>query len=375
MHETGTILQLYCLTPNHHPRMSLTLKVTHKGISRVIQFNKGTSEELSFSALQLSITAVFADLKNKSFYLTRQDEDGDLVAVSSDAELTETVRMFQASTKPTKGSCPRFTVKLEPDPAVAASAPPAAAPTTSAARTKAPAADEKAYVVPSAPPAPSTTEEGSGEINWALPKYEKYRKMLTLFSEKPVRDKMKGDKEGFTLEQLDSFFAQYGKPGGQSNPPVQAPAPAPYNPYADPNYKIPSVFRVVEPPINWNAAKYSKYRKLKGVLFEGGIRKRLYDDGFTNDEIEAYFQPWPGKADETTIVGALLKIAIGGVQAAPLAVSNEQHRHDAPKHHPAPPVYAEMQAVDGQWVPLHQGQVHFQHSHVQYWYFICCSSD
>lgn len=90
--------------------------VTHEGMSRIIRLVKGASGDFSFFArLQSSITAVFPDLKTRSFYLTCQDEDGDVVAVSSDAELTVTVQMFQASTKSTKGYCPRFTVKVDAD--------------------------------------------------------------------------------------------------------------------------------------------------------------------------------------------------------------------------------------------------------------------
>ncbi len=348
--------------------MSVTLKVAHKNMGRMIKCDKGSSTELPYLKLQEDIVAVFPDLQSKSFHLTRVDEDGDQVTVSSDFELTETVRIFQESTKPTKGSCPRFTVQIIADPSTS---------TQSQSGEKA-AADSV-----------SSTDDPDRVIDWSLPKYDQYRKLVPAFQmEKTLRDKMARDKEGFTPAQLDAFFEQFGKaaiasakaatttPAARQTPSTAAAASAaaqrqqaaaiiaaqsaaqpaasgaPYNPYADPNYKIPAAFNCVSSPINWNAAKYSKYRKLKSVLYEGGIRKRLKDDGFTNDEIEAYFQPWPGTADETTIWGALYKVAVGGVEAAPLAVDNTQYRHDAPKHHPPPPTYAVAEAVNGEWRPV-----------------------
>ena len=113
------------------------------------------------------------------------------------------------------------------------------------------------------------------------PRYEKFEKMKKMLPEGAVRQKMQ--LEGFTPEEIDNFMA--GKVpmigGGAGGPAAPAVAAAPPDP------------------------RFEKFEKMRKMLPEGAVRQKMSLEGFTDQEIERFFNPGaaPGPA--------------GGLPAAP----------------------------------------------------------
>lgn len=88
-----------------------SVKVTHNGTIR-----RCDDVAASYDTLLETIKSLFADLQLKSFCLTYQDNDGDIVTVSSDRELAVAIRVmskmydgilkFNASDVPSQLSAP-----------------------------------------------------------------------------------------------------------------------------------------------------------------------------------------------------------------------------------------------------------------------------
>ena len=96
------------------------------------------------------------------------------------------------------------------------------------------------------------------------PRFEKYAKMKKMLPEGAVRQKMKVD--GFSEDEIDAFFS--------GSPVAAAAAPTPPAPPAEDE-------------------RFAKYAKMKKMLPEGAVRQKMKVDGFSEDEIDAFFSGAP----------------------------------------------------------------------------------
>lgn len=91
------------------------------------------------------------------------------------------------------------------------------------------------------------------------PRFEKYEKMKKMLPEGAVRQKMQTD--GFSADEIESFM---------SGKPMIAVAAASSGPSAD-------------------DLRFAKYEKMKKMLPEGAVRQKMVADGFTESDINKFF--------------------------------------------------------------------------------------
>eukprot|EP01040_Poterioochromonas_malhamensis_P011521 gene11521-12563_t len=101
----------------------------------------------------------------------------------------------------------------------------------------------------------------------ADPRYEKYEKMKKMLPEGAVRQKMNLD--GFSEVEIESFFDGSYLTNTSQPPLLSSPPPPPTSATADP--------------------RYEKYEKMKKMLPEGAVRQKMNLDGFSETEIESFF--------------------------------------------------------------------------------------
>eukprot|EP01040_Poterioochromonas_malhamensis_P000881 gene881-934_t len=143
-------------------------------------------------------------------------------------------------------------------------------------------------------------------------KYSKYEKMKAILPEGAVRHKMNLD--GFTPEEIENFLngtyqTQSTPPLPRATPPARAPPPPrppadttiierstpsprpppPRPPPKAPTPTIPPPASIASSPIETEGSRFAKYEKMKSILPEGAVRQKMNLEGFTPDEIEAFF--------------------------------------------------------------------------------------
>lgn len=180
-----------------------------------------------------------------------------------------------------------------------------------------------------APPPPPTAD----------PRYEKYAKMKKMLPEGAVRQKMSVD--GFSDAEIDAFMSG-------AAPPPAAPAPAGKDYESDPRFakfvkmkkilpemavrqkmsvegfsevEIEAFIKGEAPPSATSAKNYDddplyvKFVKMKKMLPEGAVRQKMSVEGFSEEEIHAFF---------------------GGTGAAPTAKPKGPPKSKAPVEEPPP---------------------------------------
>lgn len=140
--------------------------------------------------------------------------------------------------------------------------------------------------VPSVPPpVPTVPAPVSAEVVTPQPvstepvveeRYAKIVKMKKLLPEGAVRQKMVT--EGFTPEEIDSFFA--------NGPPVVSPAAPSVSAVAPP---VPTAVSAEPVPDE----RFAKFVKMQKMLPEGAVRQKMMTEGFNSAEIDSFFTNGP----------------------------------------------------------------------------------
>jgi hypothetical protein len=110
-------------------------------------------------------------------------------------------------------------------------------------------------------------------------KYDKYIKMKKMLPEGAVRQKMMSD--GLSEEETEQFFS--GMLSGTSAPP-----PPPSS----------AVTVTTAPTVD---PKYEKYVKMRKMLPEGAVRQKMATDGFTSEDVDAFFNGTVGAGASTDV--------------------------------------------------------------------------
>ena len=145
--------------------------------------------------------------------------------------------------------------------------------------------------VPSGPPPPVPTAAPSSD------RFAKYDKMRKMMPEGAVRQKMATD--GFSEAEIDGYF--HGSTTSVVAAPAVPSAPPPAAPTAAVAPSLSTVFPTVAPPAVPGGAlppppptgavddRFAKFDKMRKMLLEGAVRQKMMTEGFTPDEIDAYF--------------------------------------------------------------------------------------
>jgi hypothetical protein len=181
----------------------------------------------------------------------------------------------EANSSPTKATLPnkraarvlgskRLSIAPPPPPVPGTTAPPTVDVTPSSEVSSSPS-----FPAPPVPPVPAAVATGGGSID---PKFEKYEKMKKMLPEGAVRQKMNLD--GFSEEEIEAFF--------NGTLPTVATASAPAAPPVVPPAAMAAAVATADP-------RFEKYEKMKKMLPEGAVRQKMNLDGFSEAEIEGFF--------------------------------------------------------------------------------------